>query len=140
MSRGEVVLILGEGGDPLIPPLQAALDATGLRPLLMRSEGFASCRVTCDESVEVDGRLIQGAIDRSSWQGCLASGFVAEDAEFAEAEARAALLDLVSHPQVVPLNRPDPQTWYSVSSWRHWRDRCSTAGMTITAMVSGSPR
>ena len=72
MSRGEVVLILGEGGDPLIPPLQAALDATGLRPLLMRSEGFASCRVTCDESVEVDGRLIQARstarAGRAAWR------------------------------------------------------------------------
>jgi hypothetical protein len=138
MSRGKVVLVLGDGGDPLVPRLQAALDAKGLRPLVVRSGRFASCRLTCGETVEVDGRLVHGAIDRSSWQGCLASGFVAEDAEFAEAEARTALFDLLLHPQVVPLNTPDPQTWHSVSSWRHWRDRCGRAGMTVSPLTVGA--
>jgi hypothetical protein len=138
MSRGEVVLILGDGGDPLVPPLHAALDGKGLRPLAVRPERFASCRLTCGETVEVDGRPIHGAIDRWSGQGRLASGFVAEDAEFAEAEARAVLLDLLLHPQVVPLNRPDPQTWFSVSSWRHWRDRCRRAGVTMSPLTVGA--
>jgi hypothetical protein len=139
MSHSKVVLILGDGGDPLIRRLLAALDAKGLHPLVVRPECFASCRLTCGESVEVDGRLIHGAIDRSSWQGGLASGFIAQDAEFAEAEARAALLDLLLHPQVVPLNRPDPQTWFSVSSWRHWRDRCGRAGVTMSPLSVGAP-
>ena len=138
MSSGEVVLLLGDGGDPLVPPLHAALGGTGLRPLVVRPERFASCRLTCGETVEVDGRPIRGAIDRSSGQGRLASGFAAEDAEFAGAEARAALLDLLLHPQVVPLNRPDPQTWFSVSGWRHWRDRCRRAGVTVSPLTVGA--
>ena len=68
MSHGKVVLILGDDGDPLVPRLQAALDTKGLHPLVVQSKRFASCRLTCGETVEVDGRLIHGAIDRSSWR------------------------------------------------------------------------
>jgi hypothetical protein len=138
MSHGKVVLILGDGGDPLVPALEAALGAKGIRPLMVRSEHFASCRLTCGETVEVDGRRVHGAIDRSSPQGCLTSGFVAEDADFAEAEARAALLDLLSHPRVVPLNAPDLQTWFPVSTWRPWRDRCMRAGVATSPLTVGA--
>jgi hypothetical protein len=109
-----------------------------MHPLVVPPKRFASCRLTSADMVEVDGLMVHGAIDRSGLDPRLASGFVAEDAEFAAAEARAALLDVLSHPRVVPLNVPDPPTWFSMSTWRLWRERCQQAGVTTTRLVVGA--
>lgn len=139
VPSGRIVLLGSADRDALLRPLAAALEDRGHRPLLVEADSFGRRTVTVGAGVRIDGHPVGAILNRWSHGSPLSAGFAPQDLDFAYAEARAILLDVLTHPSLLAINAVDVATWYAPAEWPVWRTRCLAAGVAVAPLTVGAP-
>ena len=134
------VVVLGEPDhDPLVPPLLEALALTSPSVRLVRTSAWASTPVSVGDRVWVDRVGVDVFVDRSGYVGYFSDDFDVEDAAFAEAESRAALLAILTHPGLLAVNRAETAWWFAPHPWPALRGLLAAAGIEVAPLEVGTP-
>ena len=138
MTRPVSVVVLGEPDhDPLVAPLLERLGLT-CSVRLVRTSAWAATPVSVGDRVWVDRTAVDVFVDRSGHIGYFSDDFTAEDAAFAEAESRAALLAILTHPGLRAVNRAETAWWFAPHPWPALRGLLATAGVAVTPLEVGT--
>lgn len=140
MSKRPLVALVGEETDCLTRALAQCLAGRGWQLARVETARLATARLSLDaDGVRLDGRTLTAAVFRATPEDQLAAEFVEADVGFASSEARAIWLAVLTHPSVMPLNRPDAELWYTNCEWGVWYRRMSEAGVpTVPLSVGGN--
>ena len=94
--------------------------------------------VSVGDEVWVDRAPVDVFIDRSGALGRFTDDFHVEDAAFAEAESKAALLAILTHPGLRVVNRAEARWWFAPHPWPALRGVLATAGVAVAPMSVGT--
>ncbi len=134
-------MVLGDpADDALVGPLLRALSERTSTVRLVRTSDWARTPVSIHDDVRVDRAHVDVFIDRSGSLNRFAGSFRVEDAAFAEAEARATLLAVLSHRGLRAVNRAEPRWWFAPHPWPALRTVLAASGVEVTPMRVGRSR
>jgi hypothetical protein len=139
MNQSPSVVVLGEPDhDPLVVPLLRQLAGLTSAVRLVRTSAWARTPISIGDQVWVDRALVKVFIDRSGYLDRFTDDFHAEDAAFAEAESKAALLAILTHPGLRILNRAEASWWFAPHPWPALRGLLAAAGVAVAPLTVGA--
>ena len=139
MNRPPSVVVLGEPErDPLVGPLLREFAGLTSDARLVRTSAWARTPVSVGDEVRVDRARVDVFIDRSGALGRFTDDFHVEDAAFAEAESKAALLAILTHPGLLVVNRAEARWWFAPHPWPALRGVLAAAGVAVAPVSVGT--
>ena len=107
---------------------------------LVRTSAWGRTPMSIGDEVRINDARVDVFIDRSGSLDRFTDDFHVEDAAFAEAESKAALLAILTHPGLQAVNRAEATWWFAPHPWPALRGVLQAAGVTVAPVTVGPSR
>jgi hypothetical protein len=139
LTRPAFGVVVAEDADPLAEAIASALIERGVETRLVLASQLALEAIAFDASTAtLGGRVVDAAVFLAEPTASFGGDFTHEDAEFCNAEVRAAWLGLLNLPSVATVTRWTAEEWGSFGEWAIWRRRLLSEGIACSPIAFGT--
>jgi hypothetical protein len=139
LTRPAFGVVVADDADPLAEAIASALIERGVETRLVPVSQLALEAIAFDAATAtLGGRVVDTAVFLAKPTASFGGDFTHEDAEFCNAEVRAAWLGLLNVPSVATVTRWTAEEWASFGEWAIWRRRLVSEGIACSPIAFGT--